>query len=56
MLENFIFLFIDELFKKVIIVKKFEFIFGWNIYLERINGRFVMVGFVILLLLEIFIY
>jgi hypothetical protein len=27
---------------------------GWNRYAERINGRFAMVGFVILLLLEFF--
>lgn len=26
--------------------------FGWNAYAERINGRFAMVGFVALLLLE----
>ncbi|WP_031294255.1 chlorophyll a/b-binding protein [Leptolyngbya sp. Heron Island J] len=28
--------------------------FGWNIYAERINGRFAMVGFLALLLLEFF--
>ncbi|MEG3858522.1 chlorophyll a/b-binding protein [Microcoleus sp. herbarium12] len=28
--------------------------FGWNAYAERINGRFAMVGFVGLLLLEFF--
>ena len=28
--------------------------FGWNSYAERINGRFAMVGFVALLLLEFF--
>ena len=28
--------------------------FGWNAYAERINGRFAMVGFVALLLLELF--
>ncbi len=28
--------------------------FGWNRYAERINGRFAMLGFVILLLLEYF--
>lgn len=27
--------------------------FGWNRYAERINGRFAMVGFVALLLLEL---
>ena len=28
--------------------------FGWTNYAEKINGRFAMVGFVILLLLELF--
>ncbi|MGK7918623.1 MAG: chlorophyll a/b-binding protein, partial [Trichodesmium sp.] len=28
--------------------------FGWNTYAEKINGRFAMVGFFILLLLELF--
>lgn len=28
--------------------------FGWNAYAERINGRFAMVGFVALLLVELF--
>ena len=27
--------------------------FGWNAYAERINGRFAMVGFLALLLLEL---
>ena len=27
--------------------------FGWNAYAERINGRFAMIGFVALLLLEL---
>lgn len=27
--------------------------FGWNAYAERINGRFAMVGFVALLLVEL---
>jgi len=27
--------------------------FGWNAYAERINGRFAMIGFVALLLLEV---
>ncbi|QQE64507.1 hypothetical protein GFS31_11880 [Leptolyngbya sp. BL0902] len=27
--------------------------FGWNTYAERLNGRFAMVGFVALLLLEL---
>lgn len=26
--------------------------FGWNLYAERVNGRFAMVGFVALLVLE----
>jgi hypothetical protein len=26
--------------------------FGWNVYAEQVNGRFAMVGFVLLLLLE----
>ena len=28
--------------------------FGWTAYAERINGRFAMVGFLALLLLEFF--
>jgi hypothetical protein len=28
--------------------------FGWSVYAEQINGRFAMVGFVALLLLEFF--
>lgn len=28
--------------------------FGWTSYAERINGRFAMVGFLALLLLELF--
>ncbi len=28
--------------------------FGWNVYAEKINGRFAMIGFVGLLLLEWF--
>ncbi|MGD1854653.1 MAG: chlorophyll a/b-binding protein [Leptolyngbyaceae cyanobacterium] len=28
--------------------------FGWTIYAERLNGRFAMVGFLALLLLEFF--
>jgi len=28
--------------------------FGWNTYAEQLNGRFAMVGFVALLLLEFF--
>ncbi|NJK40269.1 MAG: hypothetical protein HC934_00880 [Acaryochloridaceae cyanobacterium SU_2_1] len=28
--------------------------FGWTAYAERINGRFAMVGFIALLLLELF--
>jgi hypothetical protein len=27
--------------------------FGWNVYAEQVNGRFAMVGFVGLLLLEL---
>ena len=27
--------------------------FGWNVYAELLNGRFAMMGFVILLLLEL---
>lgn len=34
--------------------KKTEPAFGWNLYAEQINGRFAMVGFVSLLLLEFF--
>jgi hypothetical protein len=34
--------------------KKPEPAFGWNAYTEKINGRFAMVGFVALLLLEFF--
>jgi hypothetical protein len=34
--------------------KKPEPAFGWNAYAEQINGRFAMVGFVGLLLLEVF--
>jgi hypothetical protein len=26
--------------------------FGWNVYAEKVNGRFAMMGFVLLLLLE----
>lgn len=26
--------------------------FGWNVYAEQINGRFAMVGFILLLVLE----
>ncbi|GAB4379315.1 MAG: chlorophyll a/b-binding protein [Elainellaceae cyanobacterium] len=28
--------------------------FGWTSYAERINGRFAMIGFVALLVLELF--
>jgi Chlorophyll A-B binding protein len=27
--------------------------FGWNAYAERVNGRFAMMGFVLLLVLEL---
>lgn len=27
--------------------------FGWTVYAEQLNGRFAMVGFVVLLLLEL---
>ncbi len=40
--------------KKVTTSKLSEPAFGWNTYAERINGRFAMIGFVILLLLELF--
>ncbi|MCL2924099.1 MAG: chlorophyll a/b-binding protein [Trichodesmium sp. MAG_R04] len=39
--------------KKAEIAKEPEPAFGWNTYSERINGRFAMVGFIILLLLEV---
>ncbi|MEG5057064.1 chlorophyll a/b-binding protein [Microcoleus sp. A2-C5] len=35
-------------------LKPVEPAFGWNTYAETINGRFAMVGFVALLLLEFF--
>lgn len=28
--------------------------FGWNVYAEKINGRFAMIGFFALLILEFF--
>jgi len=28
--------------------------FGWNAYAEQINGRFAMIGFILLLLIEFF--
>ncbi|MEO0947314.1 MAG: chlorophyll a/b-binding protein [Cyanobacteria bacterium J06641_5] len=28
--------------------------FGWNTYAERLNGRFAMIGFVALLVLDFF--
>lgn len=31
-----------------------EAAFGWNSYAERINGRFAMIGFIALLILEFF--
>ena len=34
--------------------KKPEPAFGWNAYAEKTNGRFAMVGFVALVLLEFF--
>jgi hypothetical protein len=34
--------------------KKTEPAFGWNAYAEKTNGRFAMVGFVALVLLEFF--
>ncbi len=34
--------------------EKAEPAFGWNAYAEKINGRFAMVGFVAILLLEFF--
>jgi Chlorophyll A-B binding protein len=27
--------------------------FGWNVYAEQINGRFAMIGFILLLVLEL---
>jgi hypothetical protein len=36
------------------IVNKYEPAFGWTVYAEQINGRFAMVGFIVLLLLELF--
>jgi len=44
----------SESTKKVETVKQPEPAFGWNTYAEKINGRFAMVGFIILLLLELF--
>jgi hypothetical protein len=35
-------------------VNQTEPAFGWSAYAEQINGRFAMVGFVALLLLEFF--
>jgi Chlorophyll A-B binding protein len=35
-------------------VNKYEPAFGWTVYAEQINGRFAMVGFIVLLLLELF--
>ncbi|MEB3340600.1 chlorophyll a/b-binding protein [Okeania sp.] len=40
--------------EKVTTPKITEPAFGWNTYAEQINGRFAMLGFVILLLLELF--
>jgi len=34
--------------------KQAEPAFGWNAYAEKTNGRFAMVGFVALVLLEFF--
>ena len=34
-------------------IKRPEPAFGWNAYAEQINGRFAMIGFVLLLLIEI---
>ena len=33
---------------------RFEPAFGWTFYAEQINGRFAMLGFVALLILEFF--
>ncbi|NEN88925.1 MAG: high light inducible protein [Okeania sp. SIO3H1] len=44
----------SESTQKVKTAKSNEPAFGWNTYAERINGRFAMVGFFILLLLELF--
>jgi hypothetical protein len=35
-----------------IVTSPIEPSFGWNVYAEQVNGRFAMVGFVLLLLLE----
>ena len=31
-----------------------EYQFGWNNYSERINGRFAMLGFIAIILIELF--
>ena len=54
MSENFTSSSTSEPTKKVTTAKQPEPSFGWNTYAERINGRFAMVGFVILFLLELF--
>lgn len=54
MSENFTSSSTSEPTKKVTTAKQAEPAFGWNTYAERINGRFAMVGFFILLLLELF--
>ncbi|NEQ40379.1 MAG: high light inducible protein [Okeania sp. SIO3I5] len=54
MSENFTSSSTSEPTKKATTAKQPEPAFGWNTYAERINGRFAMVGFLILLLLEIF--
>jgi Chlorophyll A-B binding protein len=35
-----------------IVTSPIEPSFGWNAYAENVNGRFAMMGFVLLLLLE----
>ena len=35
-----------------IVTSSVEPSFGWNAYAEQVNGRFAMMGFVLLLLLE----
>lgn len=44
----------SESTKKLENSKEIEPAFGWSTYAEKINGRFAMVGFIILLLLELF--
>ena len=36
------------------IESKDEYKFGWNIYSEKTNGRFAMIGFLAIILIELF--